>query len=307
MAFVAAKCPCCGAVIQIPSECEKTHCAYCGSHIISRAAVEFHRVEIVGQVEVKGIATAETLLANAETYMRLTMYNDAMETFLKLTSSHPSDWQGWWGAGIAGIRQIGCVVFGEPRSRSSTPVQYKENVVTIIEHSVYNAISLKYSETGELKHLYDQEWLAICNALCDEKRSSPYSTYERELVLDLLSLNNSMASCIQEMQRNAAEIAERVTQAAKEYGRYPVSRWLGCNDPSFLSYDITQCIGSLIVAGNEALTIKTFLHHNADIMDASAKAFADWRKITYRCPYCGHDDFSLLGKCKKCGWKEVRS
>ena len=53
MPFVAAKCPACGANIQVPSEGEKCFCAYCGTQILREAAVSFAKVQVEGVVETR--------------------------------------------------------------------------------------------------------------------------------------------------------------------------------------------------------------------------------------------------------------
>ena len=95
MSLEAAKCPCCGAAIQIPDDQEKTYCAYCGSQIITKAAIAFAKVKIVGAVEVKGINTADKLIKDMDTLRRLgdTSAFDILEKFIK---EYPSDWRGWW-------------------------------------------------------------------------------------------------------------------------------------------------------------------------------------------------------------------
>lgn len=92
----AAKCPCCGADIQVESELEKTFCAYCGSQIISKAAVAFGRVEIVGSVEVKGIKTTDKEIEELETLYALGEYKRAFNSLENFLDKNASDWRGWW-------------------------------------------------------------------------------------------------------------------------------------------------------------------------------------------------------------------
>lgn len=92
----AAKCPCCGADIQVESELEKTFCAYCGSQIISKAAVAFGRVEIVGSVEVKGIKTTDKEIEELETLYVLGEYKRAFNSLANFLDKNASDWRGWW-------------------------------------------------------------------------------------------------------------------------------------------------------------------------------------------------------------------
>ena len=59
MAFVAARCPYCSAAIQVPSERDETFCAFCGSQVITKAAIAFYQVEVRGSVEVKNQTSFE--------------------------------------------------------------------------------------------------------------------------------------------------------------------------------------------------------------------------------------------------------
>lgn len=74
MNFVAAKCPSCGADIQVDQNLETAYCSYCGSNIIVQNAIQ--RVKIIGPVELAGnIKTPnhafESKLANANNWARL--------------------------------------------------------------------------------------------------------------------------------------------------------------------------------------------------------------------------------------------
>ena len=45
MNFTAAKCPCCGANIQVDQNLERAFCSYCGSEILVQDAVQ--KIKIV--------------------------------------------------------------------------------------------------------------------------------------------------------------------------------------------------------------------------------------------------------------------
>ena len=74
MNFVAAKCPNCGAEIQVDKNLETAFCSYCGSKMLVQDAV--NRVRIVGPVEIKGIIKTpnhdfESKLANANNWAKI--------------------------------------------------------------------------------------------------------------------------------------------------------------------------------------------------------------------------------------------
>ena len=51
----AAKCPSCGADIQVNEKLENTICQYCGSTVLVEDAIEKYKIEISGNVKVEGI------------------------------------------------------------------------------------------------------------------------------------------------------------------------------------------------------------------------------------------------------------
>lgn len=53
MGLVAAKCPSCGANIQIPEEQDRCFCSYCGSQVLTEAAINFARVQVTGTVQTR--------------------------------------------------------------------------------------------------------------------------------------------------------------------------------------------------------------------------------------------------------------
>ena len=53
MQLVPAKCPCCGADINVDESMQKTFCQYCGSQFFVEAASAFQRVKIEGVVQTK--------------------------------------------------------------------------------------------------------------------------------------------------------------------------------------------------------------------------------------------------------------
>ena len=53
MTLTAAVCPCCAANIEIPEGRDRCFCAYCGSQILTEAALAFAKVRIEGVVQVR--------------------------------------------------------------------------------------------------------------------------------------------------------------------------------------------------------------------------------------------------------------
>lgn len=55
MSFTAAICPCCSANIEVPRGQDRCFCAYCGSQILTEAAVAFAKVRVEGSVQTKSV------------------------------------------------------------------------------------------------------------------------------------------------------------------------------------------------------------------------------------------------------------
>lgn len=78
----AAKCPNCGADIEVNDKLEKTICQFCGSTILIQEAIENYKVEVAGKVEVEGIKGRGDKLSQAKKHMALEEYDRAKKILL---------------------------------------------------------------------------------------------------------------------------------------------------------------------------------------------------------------------------------
>ncbi len=81
MKLVAAKCPSCGANLNVDSERKDMFCEYCGTKIIVEEAIQKYQLEISGKVEVDGIQTNDAKVAYGKTLERVGNYKEAIETY----------------------------------------------------------------------------------------------------------------------------------------------------------------------------------------------------------------------------------
>lgn len=72
-----AKCPNCGANIEVNEKLEKSICQYCGSTVMVEEAIEKYKVEISGKVEVEGIKGRSSKLKQAKKHIALNEYPEA--------------------------------------------------------------------------------------------------------------------------------------------------------------------------------------------------------------------------------------
>ena len=55
MKLVAAKCPSCGANIDVDKDSDKTKCEFCHSTILVEDAIAKVKVEVTGNIEIKNL------------------------------------------------------------------------------------------------------------------------------------------------------------------------------------------------------------------------------------------------------------
>ncbi|MBQ9657889.1 MAG: TFIIB-type zinc ribbon-containing protein [Clostridia bacterium] len=66
-----AKCPNCGANIEVNENLEKSICQYCGGTVIIEEAIEKYKVELTGKVEVEGIKGRSSKIAQARKHLAI--------------------------------------------------------------------------------------------------------------------------------------------------------------------------------------------------------------------------------------------
>lgn len=86
-----AKCPNCGANIQVNDQLENTICQYCGSQVIIEEAIEKYKLEISGKVEVEGIKGRTSKLSQARKHMAIEEYAEAKNILMELINEDQFD------------------------------------------------------------------------------------------------------------------------------------------------------------------------------------------------------------------------
>ena len=80
----AAKCPSCGADIQVNEKLENTICQYCGSTVLVQDAIEKYKVEISGNVKVEGIKGRDDKLNQAKKHHKYDEFDKAKKLILDI-------------------------------------------------------------------------------------------------------------------------------------------------------------------------------------------------------------------------------
>ena len=83
MKLTPAKCPSCGANIDVNEKLEKTICQYCGTTVLVDDAVQKYKIEISGNVKVSGVKDADDYIKEATKHLKLNEYKDALESARK--------------------------------------------------------------------------------------------------------------------------------------------------------------------------------------------------------------------------------
>lgn len=87
----AAKCPQCGADIQVNPNLEQAMCQYCGTTILVNDAVEKYKIEISGKVKVDGVTNRDDLLSQAKKHFAVGEYINAKEHLHEIISTDNFD------------------------------------------------------------------------------------------------------------------------------------------------------------------------------------------------------------------------
>lgn len=96
MGFTAAKCPVCGADIQVDGEISNCFCMYCGSQI--------HVQNAINGVAIDGVASANAILTRANQFLQTSNFEKANEYFLRVLDLEPTNSQAFLGQLLATIQ-----------------------------------------------------------------------------------------------------------------------------------------------------------------------------------------------------------
>lgn len=93
MAFIALRCPSCGAEINLDQSREFGFCSYCGTKVIQEKQIIEHR----GTVKIDGIATSSSLLQRGYMCLKDYKFDDAYTYFDRVLDENPTCSKAYWG------------------------------------------------------------------------------------------------------------------------------------------------------------------------------------------------------------------
>lgn len=91
MKLVSAKCPNCGADIEVDKNSDKTKCEYCNSKIIVEDAIEKYKIELSGEVTVKNLPQVDSLMKVADRAYEINDIKEALEKYDKIVDIDPDN------------------------------------------------------------------------------------------------------------------------------------------------------------------------------------------------------------------------
>lgn len=127
MPLVQAKCTVCGANIEVDSASEAAVCKHCGAAFIVEKAINNYKVTNEIRDSVVNIYSdsnsADKLIKNGETYVKLGDYKAGLTAYEKATQEHPDDWRGWWGRVIC-LTEDGRYYYNDYNNDSDVTLMY---------------------------------------------------------------------------------------------------------------------------------------------------------------------------------------
>lgn len=101
MSFEAAKCPNCGASIQVPTDTESAKCMYCGQSLIVKEAIRQHKIEVSGQIKVEGVSSVQNDITRGKQCLAAKDWESAHASFSLAISKDATNYDAWYGRLVA--------------------------------------------------------------------------------------------------------------------------------------------------------------------------------------------------------------
>ena len=87
--LVPAKCPSCGAQLELDDNMKRAECKFCKSTIIVDEAIQKYQVELKGNVKVSGIQGESDKIDIAKKYIKLDKYEEAEKILNEVIEKNP--------------------------------------------------------------------------------------------------------------------------------------------------------------------------------------------------------------------------
>lgn len=104
--LITAKCPNCGAILNISEGEERIKCEYCNNTIIVEDAIACYKLKVEGTISIDGIESNTDLINSANELIEMKEYLKAKKKFLEFSEKCPDNYQGWLGLLICRTRNF---------------------------------------------------------------------------------------------------------------------------------------------------------------------------------------------------------
>ena len=91
MKLTAAKCPSCGANINVDSNRREVTCEFCRTQIIVDDAITRYKIEVLGNVEISNLPKLENYIVLAERYYNTKEFDEAYKQYSKIVELEPNN------------------------------------------------------------------------------------------------------------------------------------------------------------------------------------------------------------------------
>lgn len=199
MKLVAAKCPSCGASIEVNSNDETTKCKYCQQAILIEDAIAKYKLEISGEVEIKNLPKIDNYLKIANRSFKEKNYDDAYKNYNEVLTLDPDNT-------LALIRYAICKVY------LNNSIDFKlEHLLNTFKNVV--ELLKKKGNYDELINNYIDEVVKVVN---DSKYSTTkyYNSYS-VVRTELADIQGKLYSCLlvyEELYKNAIDKKDYIAQ-----------------------------------------------------------------------------------------------
>lgn len=186
----AAKCPQCGADIQVNPALEQAMCQFCGTTILVNDAIEKYKVEITGTVKLDGISNRSDILTQAKKHFEVGEYQEAIERLMDIVEKDRFDVEAY------------CELI--------------KNDIKILENSDYNPYAAKYNDkyNREYDEIY-RKLMATYDRLIKIDKEEQYKKYLSEY-MDYLSESTKVGTDINRANALCDEITKKLQDDLKE-------------------------------------------------------------------------------------------
>ena len=151
MPFEAAKCPSCGANIQVPSDVDRAKCMFCGCNLIVREAIQKFHFEVSGHVEVAGISTIENYLLRGQQCLKACDWPRALEIFSAAIDCQANCYRAWLGALFAVTQNMTIIDYSWARFDGAMGIE--SIALNCLESARKNDFSEAHCHVEKLHHI----------------------------------------------------------------------------------------------------------------------------------------------------------